>query len=137
MSEEGKSQLIEMLNLITSKVNSVDSIKKMAQDWVGPYHGKVLQVEIPGYTCHVIVSKKGMRFEEGAYPSPDVIYRGNAEVLVGIFTGQIAPFTKPIKAWEKGDNSTYIPRSDEMIVIGAAHESGPLAMIMLEVLMSM
>jgi len=137
MSEEGKDQLLEMLNLVASKANQVDTIKKMVEDWVGPYHGKILQIEIPGYTCHVIVSRKGMRVKEGPYPSPDVIYRASGETLVGIFTGQIAPFTLPIKTWETSDNETYNPRPDEMIVIGAAHESGPLAMIMLEVLMSM
>ncbi|MFW9868403.1 MAG: SCP2 sterol-binding domain-containing protein [Candidatus Thorarchaeota archaeon] len=115
------SQLQEFFKFLQAQCNSKDDLKKQLADWVGPYHGKILQVHTEEGSQYMVVTKDGIDLLEGVYPSPDVIYKSNAETLLGIFTGEV-PFKDTMN-----DGSLQ--------VIGNAHESDPLANLILAVMM--
>ncbi len=118
------SQLQEFFQFLIAKVREKDDLQKQVADWIGPYHGKILQVSTPEHGHQYIVVTKHAPFMElknGIYPSPDVIYKANAETLLGIFTGEVK-FKDTMK-----DGS--------LDVIGNAHESDALANLILAAMM--
>ncbi|MBD3406360.1 MAG: hypothetical protein GF411_09640 [Candidatus Lokiarchaeota archaeon] len=115
------SQLQEFFKFLQSKVNEKDDIKKFVIDWIGPYDGKILQVHTEDGDQYIVITRDGMTMHEGTYPSPDVIYKASAEVLLGIFTGDVK-FKDTMK-------------DGRLEVIGNAHESDPLANLILQALM--
>ena len=115
------SQLQEFFKFLMTQCNSKDDLKKQLADWVGPYFGKILQVHTEEGDSYMVVTKDKIEIFEGTYPSPDVIYKSSAEILLGIFTGDI-PFRDVMK-------------DGRLEVIGNAHESDPLANLILAVMM--
>ncbi len=111
------SQLQEFFKFFMHQVNTKDDLKKNLADWVGRYHGKILQVHTEEGAQYLVITTEGMELHEGVYPSPDVIYKAKSDILLGIFTGEI-PFKTTMK-----DGS--------LEVIGNAHESDPLANLIL------
>jgi hypothetical protein len=117
------SQLQEFFKFLSTKANEKDDLKQMLADWVGPYDGKILQVHTEEGAQYMIVTKDAMTLHEGTYPSPDVIYKANSAVLLGIFTGE-TPFKDTM-------------RDGSLEVIGNAHESDALANLILAAMMGM
>jgi len=115
------SQLQEFFKFLKTQCNTKDELKKLLADWVGPYHGKILQVFTEEGPSYMVVTKDKIEIFDGSYPSPDVTYKSNAETLLGIFTGEV-PFRDTMK-----DGS--------LEVIGNANESEPLANLILAVMM--
>ncbi|MFW9849193.1 MAG: SCP2 sterol-binding domain-containing protein [Candidatus Thorarchaeota archaeon] len=111
------SQLQEFFKFFMHQVNTKDDLKKNLADWIGRYHGKILQVHTEEGDQYLVVTHEGMTLHDGVYPSPDVIYKANSGTLLGIFTGEI-PFKDTMK-----DGS--------LEVIGNAHESDALANLIL------
>ena len=116
------SKLKDLMDMLVKIVNSKPDLMKKVHNWIGPYNGKVLQLQTEEGTWHLVVSRDGLALFEGEYPSPDVIYEGTAQLMVDIFTAQ-ADFRKAMKSWD-------------LVVIGAGHESIPLANLIADVLMS-
>ncbi len=118
------SQLQEFFQFLMSKVKEKEDLQNTVKDWVGPFDGKILQVITPDSGAqYIIVYKKApwMSLHDGYYPSPDVIYKAKSETLLGIFTGEVK-FKDTMK-----DGS--------LEVIGNAHESDPLANLILAAMM--
>ncbi|MHA2020409.1 MAG: hypothetical protein ACW98J_06860 [Candidatus Thorarchaeota archaeon] len=115
------SQLQEFFKFLASKTNEKEDLKKMVADWIGPYDGKILQVHTEEGDQYMVVTKEAMTLHEGIYPSPDVIYKAQSSILLGIFTGEV-PFKDTMK-----DGS--------LEVIGNAHESDFLANLILAAMM--
>ncbi|MFW9794797.1 MAG: hypothetical protein ACFFEE_10870 [Candidatus Thorarchaeota archaeon] len=115
------SQLQEFFKFLMTQCNTKEDLQKQLEAWVGPYHGKILQVHTEEGNQYMVVTKNKIELFEGVYPSPDVIYKSNAKTLLGIFTGEV-PFKDTMK-----DGS--------LIVIGNANESDPLANLILAVMM--
>ena len=121
MSKESVDRVRQFMRHICSAVNGNDAHKKFVANWIGPWPGKVLQVEVAGEKFYTVMTKEKMWMEEGDYPSPDVIYRvKDGQVLLDIFTGR-TPFRNAMKNWD-------------LWVIGAAHESVPLAQLIFNVM---
>jgi putative sterol carrier protein len=118
---EKMSQLQEFFKFLASKTNEKEDLKKMVADWIGPYDGKILQVHTEEGDQYMVVTKEAMTLHEGIYPSPDVIYKAQSSILLGIFTGEV-PFKDTMK-----DGS--------LEVIGNAHESDFLANLILAAMM--
>ncbi len=115
------SQLVQIFEGLVSKVNGTSEHREFVRDWVGPYQGKVLQLETDKGTFHVILHHVGtMELRTGSYPSPEVIYKASSKTLMSLFSGQ-ASFRDLMKKWE-------------LVVIGAGHESVPLGQLMMRVL---
>jgi putative sterol carrier protein len=107
-----------------SKVKEKEDLQNTVKKWVGPYNGKILQVITPDDGAqYIIVYKKApwMSLHEGYYPSPDVIYKAKSETLLGIFTGEV--------------NFKDTMKDGSLQVIGNAHESDPLANLILAAMM--
>jgi hypothetical protein len=118
------SQLQEFFQFLIAKVREKDDLQKQVADWIGPYHGKILQVHTPELGSQYIVVTKDepfMELKNGIYPSPDVIYKASAETLLGIFTGEVK-FKDTMK-------------QGTLDVIGNAHESDALANLILAAMM--
>ena len=114
------SQLQQFFEFLISKVKEKESLQEQVLTWIGRYEGKILQVITPDFGAQYIVVHKGapwMTLHDGIYPSPDVIYKANSETLLGIFTGEVK-FKDTMK-------------SGALEVIGNAHESDPLANLIL------
>ncbi len=116
-------QIAELFEGFISQVNKVPEHRAFIREWVGPYQGKVLQVETETETFHILLHRKGiMELRYGSYPSPEVIYKASSKILMSLFTGQ-ASFRDLMKRWD-------------LIIIGAGHESVPLNQLMMRVLRS-
>lgn len=114
------NQLIQIFEQLITKVNSTPEYHDFIRNWVGPYQGKVLQLETDRGTFHIILHRQGtMELKNGSYPSPEVIYKATTKTLMSLFTGQ-ANFRDLMKKWE-------------LIIIGAGHESVPLGQLMMRV----
>jgi hypothetical protein len=114
------SQLEQFFEFLISKVKEKEELQNNILKWVGPYHGKILQVVTPDHGSQYIVVYKHapwMKLFDGVYPSPDVIYKANSETLLGIFTGEV--------------NFKDTMKDGRLIVIGNANESDPLANLIL------
>ncbi len=115
------NQLSQIFKGLIAKVNETPEYREFVRSWVGPYQGKVLQLETDEQTFHILLHRRGiMEMREGQYPSPDVIYKASTKTLLSLFTGQ-ATFRDLMKKWE-------------LVIIGAGHESVPLGQLMLRVL---
>ncbi|MCK4566819.1 MAG: hypothetical protein KAU48_05865 [Candidatus Thorarchaeota archaeon] len=118
------SQLQQFFEFLMSKIKEKEDLQEKVIDWVGRYHGKILQVITPDDGAqYIIMHKKApwMSLHDGVYPSPDVTYKAKSEILLGIFTGEVK-FKQTMK-----DGS--------LEVIGNAHESDPLANLILQAMM--
>ena len=118
------SQLEEFFQFLTSKIKEKEDLQEMVKKWVGPYDGKILQVITPELGAqYTVIYKKApwMAVKDGIYPSPDVTYKANAETLLGIFTGEV--------------NFKNTMKDGRLEVIGNAHESDPLANLILAAMM--
>lgn len=114
------NQLMQMFEALINRVNDTAEFREFVRNWVGPYQGKVLQLETDKSTFHVVLHRRGtMILKSGPYPSPDVIYKASTETLMNLFTGQ-ASFRDLTKRWE-------------LIIIGAGHESVSLGQLMMRV----
>ncbi|MFX1561982.1 MAG: hypothetical protein ACFFDP_01610 [Promethearchaeota archaeon] len=117
------SQMLQLFETLTKRVNENQKHRDFLRKWVGKYYGKIIQLETDEDTLHIIIHKRGtMQLEKGSYPSPDIIYKAKTQTLMNLFTGR-ADFRDLMKRWE-------------IIIIGAAHESVPLAQLLFNVLQS-
>ncbi len=115
------SQLKQIFESAIKKVNETTEHQEFVREWIGPYQGKVLQLETEEETFHIVLQREGtMEIRPGSYPSPEVIYKASSNTLLSLFTGQ-ASFRDLMKKWE-------------LVIIGAGHESVPLGQLMLRIL---
>jgi putative sterol carrier protein len=116
-------EVYKFLQMVIQQGNKKEDAVKIMAEWVGSYHGKVLQVETDGKFYHVIITKKGAKVREGEYPSPDIIFRAQSDLLMQIFTGRADPI-EAIKKWE-------------MVVVGNGHEMVPMNKMIMTIMMGM
>ncbi len=117
------TQLQEFFQFLMSKIREKPDLRKMLAEWVGPWDGKILQVFTEEGAQYIVVTRDGMTLHNGVYPSPDVTYKASSQTLLGIFTGE-TPFKDTMA-------------DGRLVVIGNAHESDPLANLILAAMMSM
>ncbi len=113
--------VFRFLQMVIMQGNKKEDALKIMERWVGPYYGKVLQIETDGKFYHVIIMKKGAKVVEGEYPSPDIIFKAPSDVLMQIFTGR-AKAEDALRKWE-------------MIIVGNFHETMPMNELVAAVLM--
>ena len=113
----------KFLQMIVQQGNKKEDAVKIMKDWVGAYHGKVLQVETDGKFYYVVITKEGAHVKEGEYPSPDIVFRAPSDLLMQIFTGRADPI-EAIKKWE-------------MVVVGSGHEMVPMNKMIMAIMMGL
>ncbi len=113
------SGLKTFLEELTKKIN--EKALNLVKEWIGDkYHGKIIEFEVGDIkgmqkAYHIVFTKKGAKFKEGEYPSPDLIYRSDEETLKGVLAGKI-PEKEVRKTWK-------------LIIMGDAHEMDPFSHI--------
>lgn len=113
------SDLKSFLEELTRKIN--EKALSLVKEWIGDkYYGKIVELEVGDLkgvqkAYHIVFTKKGARFKEGEYPSPDLIYRSDEETLKGVLTGTI-PEKDVRKTWK-------------LIIMGDAHEMDPFSRV--------
>ena len=93
---------------VAKKANSSNEGKMIMKEWVGPYHGKILQFETDAEKFYLVVTDGKMKVYNGEYPSPDLTFRGSSQVISDVFTGKRS-VGDAMKSWD-------------LLLMGAGHE---------------
>lgn len=93
---------------VAKKANSSNEGKRIMEEWVGPYHGKILQFETDAEKFYLVVADGRMKVYDGEYPSPDLTFRGSSQVISDVFTGKRS-IGDAMKSWD-------------LLLMGAGHE---------------
>jgi len=110
MSDETPRRIFEE---IAKKANNSSEAQKIMKQWVGPYHGKILQFETDSEKFHLVVTDRRIEVCGGEYPSPDLTLRGSSQVISDVFTGKRS-VGDAMKSWD-------------LLLMGAGHEGSTLA----------
>jgi len=117
MNTESPKQIFEE---IAKKANSSSEGQKIMKEWVGPYHGKILQFETDAEKFYLVITESKMRVLDGEYPSPDLTFRGSSQVISDVFTGKRS-VGNAVKSWD-------------LLLMGAGHEGFTLGKLITTVL---
>ena len=93
---------------IAMKANRSSDGQKIMKDWIGHYHGKVIQFETDTEKFYLVVQDGKMKVLDGEYPAPDLTFKGSSKTLSEVFTGR-KRIGDAMKAWE-------------LVLVGAGHE---------------
>jgi len=112
----------EFFEAIAMKANRSSDGQKIMKDWVGHYHGKVIQFETDTEKFYLVVQDGNMKVLDGEYLAPDLTFKGSAKTITEVFTGG-KRVGDAMKAWE-------------LVLVGAGHEGfalgGLITSMMLE-----
>ncbi|MFB0563849.1 MAG: SCP2 sterol-binding domain-containing protein [Candidatus Lokiarchaeia archaeon] len=117
--------LKDFLEKLAKDIN--DKAKDAVKLWVGDrYYGKIIQFQVgdlEGFSdaYYLVFTKKGVKFKEGDYPSPELILRSDEETLQGVIEAKI-------KVKEVRNNW-------KLLIIGNAHDQVPFMKIAASVLL--
>lgn len=106
---------------IAMKANRSNDGQKIMKDWVGHYHGKVIQFETDLEKFHLVIQNSKMKILDGVYPAPDLTFKGSSKVVSEAFTGK-KRMGDVMKTWE-------------LTLIGAGHEGFALGRLITTVMM--
>lgn len=98
----------EFFEAIAMKANRSSEGQKIMKDWIGHYHGKIVQFETDTEKFYLVVQDGKMNVLDGEYPAPDLTFKGSSKIVSEVFTGQ-KPIGDTLKAWE-------------LVLVGAGHE---------------
>lgn len=118
MSAAGIRRFIEA---IAMKANRDEEIKNTMRNWVGGYHGKIIQFETDPENFYIVVQNEKMEVRTGSCPSPDLTIRAPSKVITDVFTGR-RRFGDAMRSWE-------------LLLIGAGHEAFQLARVITAVML--
>jgi hypothetical protein len=79
-----KSYLEGVIERINKDQRSLDSIKA----WIDGYEGKIITLKGSGGSYHIIFTTEGVRLGEGIYPSCEVYYEADDDVILNILQGK-------------------------------------------------
>jgi len=106
---------------IAMKANRSSEGTRIMKEWVGPYHGKVIQFETDTEQFYLTVTNGKMRVHDGKYPAPDLTFKGSSKTISAVFTGR-KRFGDAMKSWE-------------LVLIGAGHEGFALGRLITTVML--
>lgn len=111
----------KLFEAIAMKANRSNDGQKIMKDWVGHYHGKVIQFETDVEKFYLVVQDGKMKVLEGVYPAPDLTFKGSSKVISEAFTGR-KRMGDVMKTWE-------------LVLMGAGHEGFALGRLVTTVMM--
>jgi len=106
---------------VTIKANRSSEGTKIMKEWVGHYHGKVIQFETDTEQFYLVVANGKMKIRNGIYPAPDLTFKGSPKIISEVFTGR-KRIGDAVKSWE-------------LLLIGAGHEGFALGRLVTTVMM--
>ena len=111
----------KLFEAIAMKANRSSDGQKIMKDWVGHYHGKIIQFETDVEKFYLVVQDGKMKVLEGTYPAPDLTFKGSSKVISEAFTGR-KRMGDVMKTWE-------------LILMGAGHEGFALGRLVTTVML--
>jgi hypothetical protein len=111
----------KLFEAIAMKANRSSDGQKIMKDWVGHYHGKIIQFETDVEKFYLVVQDGKMKVLEGTYPAPDLTFKGSSKVISEAFTGR-RRMGDVMKTWE-------------LILMGAGHEGFALGRLVTTVML--
>ena len=111
----------KLFEAIAMKANRSCDGQKIMKDWVGHYHGKIIQFETDVEKFYLVVHDGKMKVLEGIYPAPDLTFKSSSKVISEAFTGR-KRMGDVMKAWE-------------LILMGAGHEGFALKRLVTTVML--
>lgn len=106
---------------VAMKANRSRDGTRIMKEWIGHYHGKVVQFETDTEQFHLVVADGKMRVVEGVYPAPDLTFKGSSKTISEVFTGR-KRIGDAMKTWE-------------LVLIGAGHEGFALGRLVTTVML--
>jgi putative sterol carrier protein len=87
------SDVARLLKTIADQANNKGRTLKKIASWVGKNDGKIIGWNIKEEdgvkSYHLVLTGNGIRFSEGEYPSPDMIFLTDAETWFKVSTGEM------------------------------------------------
>lgn len=94
-------ELEKKLQAIADRVNADKKAKDMLRKWVDTFNGKIIMFKIKGGKSYTIsFTSEEAWVQEGEYPSPDLIFEGDENTLLGILSKEKISFSKAMKTGE-------------------------------------
>ena len=111
----------KLFEAIAMKANRSSEGVRIMKEWIGPYHGKIIQFQTDTEQFYLVVSNGKMKVYDGEYPAPDLIFRGPSKLISDVFTGR-KRIGDAMKSWE-------------LVLIGAGHEGFALGRLITTVML--
>lgn len=111
----------EFFEALAMKANRSSDGQKIMKDWVGHYHGKIIQFETDTERFYLLVHDGKMKIADGVYPAPDLTFKASSETISEVFTGR-KPIGDAMKTWD-------------LVLVGAGHEGFALGRLVTTVMM--
>ena len=106
---------------VAMKANRSNDGTRIMKEWVGHYHGKVIQFETDVEQFYLVVADGKMKVKDGVYPGPDLTFKGSSKTVSDVFTGR-KRIGDSMKTWE-------------LVLMGAGHEGFALGRLVTTVMM--
>jgi len=111
----------KLFEAIAMKANTSSDGQKIMKDWVGHYHGKIIQFETDTEKFYLVVQDGKMKVLDGDYAAPDLTFKGSSKTITEVFTGE-KRIGDVMKAWE-------------LVLVGAGHEGFALGKLITSVML--
>jgi putative sterol carrier protein len=108
------------LQELVEKINKSEAARNEITKWISTYDGKIIQWHLgdsPEDKFYVVFTKDGARFEEGDYPSPDMVWICEPDVWLDFQTGAI--------------DMRQAMQDNKVFMWGSLHEAMPFMMIIM------
>jgi len=106
---------------VAMKANRSNDGQRIIKEWIGHYHGKVIQFDSDTEKFYLLVAHGKMKVKDGVYPAPDLTFKGSSKVISDAFTGK-RRMGDVMKTWE-------------LLLMGAGHEAFALGRLVTTVMM--
>jgi hypothetical protein len=106
---------------VAMKANRSSDGTRIMKEWIGHYHGKVIQFGTDVERFYLVVENGKMKVRDGVYPAPDLTFKGSSKTVSEVFTGR-KRVGDVMKAWE-------------LVLMGAGHEAFALGRLVTTVMM--
>lgn len=106
---------------VAIKANRSADGTKIMREWIGHYHGKVIQFETDTEQFYLVAANGKMKVKDGVYPAPDLTFKGSSKTVSEVFTGR-KRIGDAMKTWE-------------LMLLGAGHEGFALGRLVTTVML--
>jgi len=106
---------------VAMKANRSADGTRIMKEWIGHYHGKIVQFETDTEQFYLLIADGRMKVKDGVYPAPDLTFKGSSKTVSEVFTGR-KRMGDAMKTWE-------------LVLIGAGHEGFSLGRLVTTVML--
>ena len=111
----------EFFEALAMKANQSNDGQRIMKNWVGHYHGKIIQFETDAEQFYLLIHYGKMKVADGVYPAPDLTFKASSKTISEVFTGR-KRIGDAMKTWE-------------LVLVGAGHEGFALGRLVTTVMM--